>query len=184
MLHYLPNSLTVLRLLLALPLGLFILRADYASALGIGVLAGVSDALDGFFARRIGALSRFGAALDPIADKILITVTFVCFALVGLVPWYVAVVVIARDLVIVAGATCYYAFIGPFDFAATGLSKANMFIQISFCLLVLLAQVVQNIPQSTIGIGTIVVLVAAVASGVDYVVAWSRKAIKSRRAGE
>ncbi len=123
MLQYLPNSLTVLRLLLAVPLGVLILREDYAWALGVGVLAGLSDALDGLIARHLGAFSRIGAALDPIADKILIIVTFVCLAVVELVPWYLTVAVITRDLVIVAGAACYYLFIGPFEFSATRLSK-------------------------------------------------------------
>lgn len=183
MLHYLPNSLTVLRLLLALPLGIFILRAEYHSALGIGLLAGLSDALDGFIARRMGALSRFGAALDPIADKILITVAFLCLAQTGLAPWYLAVAVVARDLVIVAGAACFHFLVGPFEFAATGLSKANMLIQISYCILVLLTQVLANIPPAATQVGAILVLLAAAASGIDYVVSWSRRAIESRNSG-
>ena len=95
MLRYLPNSLTLLRLLLALPLGWLILREQYALALATGVLAGLSDALDGFAARRLDALTRLGAILDPIADKTLITVTFVCLAAVELAPWYLAVAAIA-----------------------------------------------------------------------------------------
>jgi cardiolipin synthase len=181
MLRYLPNSLTFLRLLLAVPLGILILRENYTWALGVGCLAGLSDALDGFFARRLGALSRFGAALDPIADKILIIVTFVCLAQVELVPWFLAVVVVARDLVIVAGAACYYQFVGPFEFAATGLSKSNMFIQISFCVLVLLTQVVSNIPPEVTLAGTVAVLFIAAASGFDYVMSWTIKAVQSRQ---
>jgi cardiolipin synthase (CMP-forming) len=184
MLRYLPNGLTVLRLLLAVPLGFFILRENYTAALGIGVLAGLSDAFDGFAARRLGALSHFGAALDPIADKILITVTFVCLADVGLVPWYLAAVVIARDIVIVVGAACFYLLIGPFEFAASGLSKANMCIQIGFCVLVLMAQVVGSIPPATTQVGAVLVVIAAAASGIDYVLSWARKAIQSRKTRE
>ena len=184
MLQYLPNSLTILRLLLALPLGLFILRENYIGALGIGILAGLTDALDGFFARRLGALSRFGAALDPIADKILITVTFVCLAQVELVPWYLTIAVITRDLIIVTGAACYYTFIGPFEFAATGLSKVNMFIQISFCVLVLLTQVIPDIPPATALAGSIAVLFIGATSGFDYVMSWTIKAIQSRKIKE
>jgi len=180
MLQYLPNSLTVLRLLLAVPLGILILREDYAWALGVGVLAGLSDALDGLIARRLGAFSRIGAALDPIADKILVTVTFVCLAVVELVPWYLTVAVITRDLVIVAGAACYYLIIGPFEFAATRLSKYNMFIQISFCVLVLLTQVVPNIPPTATLAGYVAVLFIAAASGFDYVMTWTVKAMQSR----
>ena len=180
MLQYLPNSLTVLRLLLAVPLGVLILREDYAWALGVGLIAGLSDALDGLIARHLGAFSRIGAALDPIADKILITVTFVCLAVVELVPWYLTVAVITRDLVIVAGAACYYLFIGPFDFSATRLSKCNMFIQISFCVLVLLTQVVPHIPPTATLAGAMAVLFIAGASGFDYVMTWTVKAMRSR----
>ena len=184
MLRFLPNSLTFLRLLLALPMGWLILRQQYDWALATGVLAGISDALDGFAARRLNAFSRFGAILDPIADKILILVTFLCLAEVGLVPWYLAIAVIARDLVIVAGASCYYALIGPFEFAATNLSKSNMAIQISFCVLVLLSQVVEDIPSQAILAGSAAVLFLAAASGFDYVMSWTIKAMQSRKTKE
>ena len=184
MLQYLPNSLTILRLLLAIPLGFLILHGDYLWALVIGSLAGLSDALDGYFARRLKAFSRFGAALDPIADKILITATFVCLAQVELVPWYLTIAVITRDLVIVAGAACYYKFIGPFEFSATGLSKNNMFIQISFCVLVLLTQVVSVIPPVATLVGTVAVLFIAAASGFDYVMSWTVKALQARKKEE
>lgn len=181
MLKYLPNALTFLRLLLALPLGVLILRQEFALALGVACLAGFTDALDGFFARRLNALSRFGAALDPIADKVLITVSFLTFAQVELVPWYVAIAVIARDLVIVGGALCYHWLIGPFEFAARPLSKANMLIQICFCALVLVMQVVPAVPPAAITAGTAAVLFIAAASGFDYVMTWTIKAIESRR---
>lgn len=184
MLRYLPNSLTILRLLLALPLGFFILRGDYSSALGVGVLAGLSDALDGFLARRLGAFSRVGAALDPIADKMLIMVSFVCLARVELVAWYLTTAVIVRDLVIVAGAACYYKFVGPFEFASTRLSKINMFVQIGFCVLVLLSQLLPDIPSTTIAAGSVAVLLIAAASGFDYVMSWTIKALQSRKARE
>ncbi|MEZ5501126.1 MAG: hypothetical protein R3E50_00175 [Halioglobus sp.] len=88
---------------------------------------------------------------------------------------------VARDLVIVTGAACYYRFIGPFEFAATGLSKANMFIQISYCVLVLLNQVTGTIPPGVILMGTAAVLFIAAASGFDYVMSWTIKAIESRK---
>jgi len=181
MLQYLPNSLTISRLLLAVPLGLLILREDYAWALGVGLLAGVTDALDGYFARLLKVFSNWGAALDPIADKTLITVAFLSFAQVELIPWYLALVVISRDVIIVIGATCYYKLVGPIEFAATKLSKANMFVQISFCLLVLLAQVVPQIPQMAVTVGSAAVLFIAAASGFDYVMSWTIKAIQSRQ---
>lgn len=184
MLQYLPNGLTILRLLLTLPLGILILRENYPMALAVGFLAGLSDALDGFFARRLNAFSRFGAALDPIADKILILVTFLCFAKVELIPWYLAIAVIARDLIIVAGAACYYWVIGAFEFSATNLSKGNMIVQISFCVLVLMSQVISGIPPVAIVASSAVVLFIAAASGFDYVMSWTIKAIQSRKAAK
>jgi cardiolipin synthase len=184
MLQDLPNALTISRLLLAAPLGLLILREDFAWALGIGLFAGITDALDGYFARRLQAFSRWGAALDPIADKILITVAFLSFARVELIPWYLALLVISRDVIIVIGATCYYKLIGPFEFAATNLSKANMFVQISFCTLVLLAAVVPAISPMVVTVGSAAVLFIAAASGFDYIMSWTIKAIQSRQTKE
>ncbi|MCB1678737.1 MAG: CDP-alcohol phosphatidyltransferase family protein [Halioglobus sp.] len=181
LLQYLPNSLTVTRLLLALPLGALILRHEFGWALLVGCIAGVTDALDGFCARRLGVLSRLGAALDPIADKVLITVVFLCFAQLALIPWYLAVVVIARDVIIVCGALCYHWLIGPFEFAATRLSKINMFVQIGFCALLLVAQVVPSIPPQFLVGGTALVLFTAVASGLDYVLSWTLKATQYRK---
>ena len=180
MLRYLPNGLTLLRLLLAVPLGALILREEYAWALGTGIIAGLTDALDGFFARRLGVLSRFGAALDPVADKTLVTVMFLSFASVGLIPWWLALTVIARDAIIVTGALCYHWLIGPLEFSPTPLSKANMFLQLAFCVLVLLAQLVPAIPDAAITAGGFLVLVIAVASGADYVTSWTRKALAAR----
>ena len=181
MLQYLPNALTISRLLLAAPLGYLILHENYAWALGTGLLAGITDALDGFAARRLNVHSRLGAALDPIADKVVVTVAFVCFAYIGLIPWYLAIAVIARDLVIVLGAACYHWVIGEFEFSATQLSKMNMLVQIVFCTLVLAAQVATWIPPAAITAGSAAVLFIAGASGFDYVMKWSIKAVQQRR---
>lgn len=177
MLKYLPNSLTLLRLLLALPLGLLILRQDYSMALWVGLIAGVTDALDGFAARRLGYFSPLGAALDPIADKLLILVTFLCLAQVELINWALAAVVIGRDLVIVGGAIGFRLLVGPFEFGATALSKLNMIVQICFCVLILASQQLPPLPEGLVFAATGAVVLAAIISGLDYVYTWSRKAL-------
>lgn len=181
MLRQLPNTLTLTRLVLALPLGVLILREEFAWALAVGAAAGVTDALDGYTARKLGYFSRFGAAMDPLADKFLVMITFLSLASISLIPWYVAIVIIARDLVIVAGALCYHWLIGPFDFGATLLSKFNMAVQISFCVLLLSAQLVGGLPPQMLPYLNAVVLAVAIVSGADYVVSWSRRAINSKR---
>ncbi len=178
MLRYLPNALTISRLVLALPLGLLILRQEFALALGVGLLAGITDALDGYSARKLGYLSQLGAALDPVADKLLILVSFFCMASVSLIDWSLAALVIGRDLVIVCGALCYRLLVGPFTFGATTLSKLNMAIQIGFCVLILSAQLLP-IPNSLVLLCSAAVVLAAIASGLDYVVTWSRLARQS-----
>lgn len=176
MLKYLPNSMTILRLLLAFPVGYMILRSEYEWALGLGFVAGVTDALDGYFARLVGHFSRFGAALDPIADKVLMTVIFFSLAWVGLIPWWLAILVFARDLVIVTGACCYHWLVGPLEFEPTRISKNNTAVQIGFCVLMLSVQVIPSVPGVVTEVAIWVVVVMAIASGVDYVLRWALKA--------
>lgn len=183
MMRYLPNVLTASRLVLALPLGWLILQGEYGWALAVGLVAGVTDALDGYTARKLGYFSQFGAALDPLADKTLVTVTFLCMAAMALIPWYVAITIIIRDLVIVGGALTYRLLIGPFPFGATRLSKFNMLVQISFCVLLLAAQLFSGIHPLWLTVMTTVVIIVAVASGLDYVLTWSRKALDERNEG-
>lgn len=176
LLQTVPNLLTGLRLVLAVPLAYLILEERYDSALLLAALAGISDALDGFLARRLNAMTRLGAALDPIADKLLILAVFGSLAAVGILPVWLAAVVIGRDLVIVGGAAAYRLFIGPLMFQPTWLSKINMGLQIVF-LVVMLAHALQPW-LSALAIESLIILVAimALASGLQYVLLWSRKA--------
>ena len=181
MLQHLPNALTASRICIAAPLGHFIVQQQYTTALVLGLVAGFTDLLDGFLARRLNALSRLGAILDPIADKILILVTFTTLAMVDIIPWTVAAIVLLRDLVIVAGAGFYYQFVGPYEFGSRPLSKANMAVQIGVCALMLLAQVVHWIPPGMSWAALFVLLALAVASVLDYAFHWTKKGLATRR---
>jgi cardiolipin synthase len=180
LLRFLPNLLTGSRLLLALPLALAILDGHFTTALLIAAIAGLTDALDGLLARRLDARSRLGAALDPLADKTLIFAVFASLAAVGMMPAWVAAVVIGRDVVIVSGALAYRLLIGDLEFSPTALSKANMAVQVLFLVTVLGNAVGGWLPAPALVAFTTVVLVVAIASGVQYVVLWSRKAIAAR----
>lgn len=181
MLRYLPNAITVSRVVIAVPLGYCILDENFGAAFLLGAFAGLTDLLDGFFARKLNAFSRWGAALDPIADKILILITFTTLAAVSLVPWAVAAIVIARDAIIVSGAAYYYKFIGPYTVGARPLSKANMVVQIAFCTLTLLAPVVSWIPATLLWVFMVALIAIAVASVLDYAQFWTREGLKTRR---
>src|SRR5574341_380860 len=81
------NALTVLRVLLVPVLGYLLFRDSFAAALWVFLIAGVSDALDGFIARVFDQRTRFGAILDPIADKLLIVASVLALAWIELLPF-------------------------------------------------------------------------------------------------
>ena len=184
MLRHLPNLITALRMLLVVPLCWLIESAHYEGALIIAAIAGLSDAIDGFLARRFGWRTWLGGILDPIADKLLLMAGFLWLAFAGDVPIWLAALVIGRDLVIVSGAVAYYHLIGRFDASPSPLSKLTTLAQIVFVLAELLRLshllvVPDNVRSATIGI----VAALTVASGIHYIVVWSARAWRSSREG-
>jgi cardiolipin synthase len=125
----LPNAITFGRLC-AVPLAVWlVLHGHLAWAFGLFVLAGVSDAVDGWLARRGGA-SAIGAVLDPVADKALLVTMYVTLAAVNIVPDWLAILVVFRDVVIVGG-ILVLALIGhPMALRAIWISKLNTALQI------------------------------------------------------
>lgn len=180
-LSQLPNIITVLRILLVVPTAWLLLETRYVEALGLMAVAGASDALDGWMARRFGWMSQFGAAMDPVADKLLVAVTFIVFTVQGHIPIWVAAIVLGRDAVILTGAGVYRLYFEPIEFAPTLISKANTAIQIVMLLMLMLG---------LCGFGQIsaitllivdpwcfyLLAVLGVVSGLDYVRLWGRKA--------
>jgi CDP-diacylglycerol--glycerol-3-phosphate 3-phosphatidyltransferase len=101
----LPNSLTLLRILLAPVLVVVLLtRFDGSELWGLGIflLAAITDAVDGAIARRTKAVTNVGALLDPIADKLLISSAFISLAELGLAPAWMVVVIVGRDFAVSA----------------------------------------------------------------------------------
>ena len=182
MLRHLPNLITALRIALVVPLCLLILAQRWPQALAVAALAGVSDALDGLLAKRFGWQSWVGGMLDPIADKLLLTAAFVTLAIVGAIPMWLTLLIVGRDLVIVAGAIAYHALIGRFDAAPTRLSKWTTVVQIVFVLYEL-QRLAGWLPEADGLNDALIVLTAALTllSGLHYVVVWGRRAGAQRR---
>ena len=177
----LPNLLTTLRLLLALPLCWMILRQQYEQVLWLALAAGISDGLDGWFARRLDATTRYGAVMDPLADKLMLSGAYLSMAAVGLIPWWLAMLVLGRDLVIVAGALVYHKLYGAYDMEPTALGKFSTFLQIGFALTLLVQQVTPVLPvQALEGLMYTVAAVTSV-SGIHYVHVWGARAMAQRR---
>lgn len=171
----LPNLLTVLRLLLVPPVAGLILLEAYGAALLAFAVAGFSDALDGFLARRFAWTSRFGALLDPLADKLLLIVSYVCLSLVTHIPWWLTLVVLARDLVILTGAGAYRLLVGPLHISPSLLGKLSTLLQIVLIIQVLLQA--SLLPAAAVLQWPLVflVLLVSLASGVQYVRVWAGK---------
>ena len=104
---WIPNLITFLRLLLALPISISIYQGNELQALILFILAGLSDGLDGYLARKYNWESKYGELLDPLADKCLILSTILALAFSNKLPiWFVSTL-LARDGIIVMGAMLY-----------------------------------------------------------------------------
>ncbi len=131
MLRNLPNAMTVLRLILIAPFSYFLSQQEYTVAFYLFVLAGVTDALDGWIARCFRWQSAFGTLVDPIADKLLITASFIGLAALNCLPWWLVILVFLRDLTITLGVYAWYVSIDDRPvLKPTYLSKINTVMQL------------------------------------------------------
>lgn len=172
-----PNAISLLRMLLVVPVVWVILRGAYAYALLLFAVAGISDALDGYLAKRFGWSSRLGSILDPLADKLLLVSCYLTLGILGLIPVWLVVLVVGRDMVIVAGALAYHYRVGRFELHPTILSKLNTLAQILLVLAVLAAGSVLPLPGWVIDAFAYTVLVTTLLSGLGYVWTWSQRAL-------
>jgi cardiolipin synthase len=181
-LRWLPNAICVLRILLVAPIVVALLRQDYEWALVLITVAGFSDALDGFLAKTFDWRTKLGGLLDPAADKLLLVSVFLALTYIGLVPAILTLLVVVRDLVIVAGAITYQVLIAPVRGEPMLISKLNTACQLAFVLLTLTRAAFGWPLESLLtGLGAMVIF-TSVSSGVAYVVSWSKKAWRSARA--
>lgn len=177
----LPNLISLVRILLIFPVVYLILQGAYAFALVLFFLAGLSDAVDGFLARHFNWTSRLGGWLDPVADKAMQMSVYFVMSWVQLIPWWLVVAVIVRDVVIIAGGTAYYFLIEKVSAEPRMLSKINTGMQILLILVVLFDAGVMSVPSWMIGVLVYTVLATIVLSGVNYIWIWGRRAIANRR---
>ena len=182
-----PNVITVLRFLLVVPLIVFLHRENYSAAFWIFIIAGLSDGLDGLLAKGFNWVSRFGAIADPLADKVLLVSCFFMFAMQGHIGWWLFVLVMLRDVVIVAGAYWFHRAIGPYRMAPSVISKFNTVMQIFLVFVLLLSLSYLPLPGWFEQLVIWTVVATSVASGAHYVWHWGGKArliLAERRANE
>lgn len=192
--RHLPNALCVLRMLLIAPIAVLLLSGRPQPALLVFAVAALTDALDGFLAKRFGWQTELGKRLDPLADKLLLVTVFVVVAVLGSAPVWLAVSVVTRDVVITAGGLCFLWLYGDPQGQPTIVSKLNTFLQVAFVLGALAREVLPTAvdvaaapaasPVMALGLSTLgaLVFVTTVVSGLDYVLRYSAKARAAHRA--
>ncbi len=177
----LPNLISILRIILVLPVVWALLTGQFSIALILFAVAGFSDALDGFLAKHYHWESRLGSILDPLADKLLLVASFATLTWLSLIPAWLFWLVIARDILIVAGGLAYHYLLGQFQLLPTWSSKINTALQIILVLLVMLQY--QWLPelQQIVTIGIWLVVASVVYSGIEYFVVWGMRAWQQHR---
>lgn len=132
-----PNLITIARLILVPLVIVMIGQEQWATAFILFVVAGISDGVDGFIAKRFDMRSELGAYMDPVADKALLVSIYVSLSVMGVLPGWVAIVVVSRDVMIVAAIIVSWLMGRPVAIKPLMISKLNTVLQIAFAALVL-----------------------------------------------
>lgn len=186
-----PNLLSLFRMGLIPLFVILVVNGDLRKALLVFVVAGVTDALDGFIARFWHQQSPLGAYLDPIADKLLLTTAYVMLSIPSLnhgtvIPAWITILVIARDVLMVSVALVLYLAAGVKRFPPSVLSKVNTILQVAAVVLVLVAGAFPDLRSVELAADTALYLVAGltVASGLHYIYLYSHRKVREELKGE
>ena len=133
-----PNQLTLLRMIFLPFIVINLLKHDFKWALGLFVLAGISDGLDGLLARTLHQQTQLGQYLDPIADKLLMSTMFLVLSIERLIPWKYTVVVFSRDISILLISGVLFMITNLRNFRPSIFGKANTFAQVAAIFFVML----------------------------------------------
>ncbi|MEK7735888.1 MAG: CDP-alcohol phosphatidyltransferase family protein [Nitrospirota bacterium] len=134
----LPNSLTIARIVIIPLFTIAVIYKRYDYALYMFIVAALTDALDGFIARLTNQKTEFGTFLDPLADKFLLVTSFILFSLNDLVPKWLAITVISRDVIVVIGWVLVYLITHTSNVKPTATGKAAIAMQLALLCYVLL----------------------------------------------
>jgi cardiolipin synthase len=180
-LRQVPNVISSLRILLVIPIALTLYRGDLVATLALFFLAAVSDAADGFLARRFAWQTTLGGILDPAADKLLLATVFIVLAVLHLVPFWLMAAAVVRDVIIVLGAIAYRVCFGPLTARASVVSKVNTLCQAAYILSVIGREQFAVPPAwVVVALGALTFITIAI-SGMDYVLRYGQAALKEAR---
>jgi cardiolipin synthase len=169
-----PNLITLGRILLVPIVVWAIASGTMWIAFVLFVVAGVSDAVDGFLAKRFGMASELGAYLDPLADKALIVSIYLTLGIYGAIPRWLVILVVSRDILIVGGIMLSWLVGKPLKIKPLVVSKLNTAAQILFACVVLGSLGFDiNADKLTLGLMALVTVLTLL-SVAAYVVEWVR----------
>lgn len=179
-LRHIPNIISIARIFLVGPIVYLMWHGQYWYAFLLALIAGLSDGVDGFLARKFGWQSKLGAFLDPVADKLLLLATFLLLGLKGLLPWWLVFLVIFRDVLIVVGAMAYQHVTKDLQIKPLMVSKVNTTMQIILVVFVLFYAANPSMEISEIWLIGLIWMtgVTTFVSGFAYVWHWSRYTIE------
>lgn len=182
-LKQIPNALTVFRLVLILPFLWCLYFQAYRYAFYLYILAGLTDAFDGWLARYFNWQSSFGSFTDPMADKLLVASSFISLALIGSLPWWLVILVFLRDLTISMGVIYWFCLIQrKLIFKPTLLSKINTTLQLCLVTLCLFELAFFEItPYYLIVILISITAITTSATYINYVWTWGRRALSLKK---
>jgi cardiolipin synthase len=173
--RHLPNLICLVRLALIWPVAAALAAGQYALALGLFVLAAVSDGLDGYLAKRFNWTSELGKFLDPMADKLLLMTLFIESAWLDLVPWWITAAAVARDVMIGLGALIFRVWFGPLHGRPAVISKINTAAQLLYLAGVMFSNAVGFPPREVLDALALITLATIVLSGYHYMATFTRR---------
>jgi cardiolipin synthase len=180
--RHLPNLICLFRIVLVWPILVSITRAEYALTLLLFFIAAGSDALDGYLAKRFNWQSDLGKILDPAADKLLLVGVFLVATWYGLIPRWLTIAAVARDVSIPLGALAYRVVCGPIHGKPMISSKINTGFQVLVMLAVISNAAFRFPPQEVCDALEWITLLTILVSGLAYVIEFTRRALQVAKA--
>ncbi|MGL5116787.1 MAG: CDP-alcohol phosphatidyltransferase family protein [Beijerinckiaceae bacterium] len=170
----LANLLSVLRFCAVPVVIVAIANQLWTMAFWLFVAAGITDAIDGYLARHHGMATEVGAYLDPLADKALLVSIYITLAISGIMPSWIAALVVTRDVMIIGAVIISWIMDNPVEINPLRLSKANTLVQIALAAFVL-GGLAFSIDLSRLVLGTMALVTAlTLASMAAYLATWFR----------
>jgi cardiolipin synthase len=174
--RHLPNLICLLRIALVWPIAAALAAREDLTALALFMLAGLSDGVDGYLAKRFNWTSELGKVLDPLADKLLLVTVFVEAAWLGIVPWWLTAAVVSRDVLIALGAIAFRLWIGPLRGRPTVSSKINTALQLLYLMAVMVNDALNFPPPEVLAALAVIVFATTSLSGLNYMAVFTRRA--------